>query len=132
VHGVRDRQDLWQIGSLPGDPTHMMGRDELEALLRADCVEAAFRSVIGIRPFSRGWADHELRSRSSNPTSASHRDIATPSDGYATVSAGAALRTGPKEIPALDQSPPFRKAGASARNGSPWMRPMTGLTVNIR
>jgi hypothetical protein len=58
VHGVRDRQDLREIGCLPRNPAQVMGLDEIKALLAAYRFKAALRPVIGIRPSGSGRADH--------------------------------------------------------------------------
>ena len=43
VHGVRDRQDLREIGGLPCDTTQMMRLDKIKALLAPDRIEVALR-----------------------------------------------------------------------------------------
>jgi Wax ester synthase/diacylglycerol acyltransferase catalytic domain len=65
VHGVRDRQDLREIGRLPCDATQVMRLDEIKALLAPDRIEVALRTVIEVRSSGRGWADHRTAHLSS-------------------------------------------------------------------
>ena len=53
VHGVRDRQDLREIGRLPCDATKVMRLDEIKALLAPDRIEVALRTVIEVRSSGR-------------------------------------------------------------------------------
>lgn len=61
VRGVGDRQDLRKVGGLPRHATQMIGLEEIEALLPAQCFEVALRLVIGVASSGSGWGDHELR-----------------------------------------------------------------------
>ena len=46
MRGVRDRQDLGEIGRLPCDTAQVMRLDEIKALLAPDRIEVALRTVI--------------------------------------------------------------------------------------
>jgi hypothetical protein len=61
VHGVPDGQDLREIGRLPCDATHVMGLDEIKALLAPYRLETALGTAIEVRSSGCGWADHGLR-----------------------------------------------------------------------
>jgi hypothetical protein len=39
----------------------MIGFEEIEALLSAQCFEVALRPVVGVASSGCGWGDHELR-----------------------------------------------------------------------